>query len=332
MKTYRFLGILVAAVILPLAGCDNVEDEVPDAGNDQKVVVKFTGGWGDGSARTVWNKNDDGFTVTWKGKNDDTPEYDKVGICIRTEGNLSITDIKDNACYHPINSEASSPLEIEQGQEPTLQAGTYNFYSYYPYNSKNDNKPSITSFDISDFWAQKQSAPDNLTHIPKYDLLWAVNQKISITEGTRPSSVNFEYDHLFSCLQFEITNKSDGPVTIKQLKLLDCNINVNCIKNTSLDLITGQMSNPGTPIYITLEIENPSELKVDETQTFWMMICPVNQKTITLELRRNINEGYFSSKEDLITPDMKAEVNYIIKLKLTGTGNYPTLEYNKPAS
>lgn len=322
MKTYRFLGILVAAVILPLAGCDNVENEVPDAGNDQKVVVKFTGGWGDGSARTVWNKNDGGFTVTWKGKNDDTPEYDKVGICIRTGGNLSITD---NACYHPINSEASSPLEIEQGQEPTLQAGTYNFYSYYPYNSKNDNK-SITSFNISDFWAQKQSAPDNLTHIPKYDLLWAANKKISITEGTRPSSVNFEYDHLFSCLQFEITNKSDGPVTIKQLTLWDTDILVGCIRNTSLDLITGKMSNPGTPTYITLEIENPNELEVGETQKFWMMICPVSQKTIRLDLQ-GIDGKILPSKE-LVTPDMKAGVNYMIKLKLTGGEKKLELVYN----
>lgn len=90
------------------------------------------------------------------------------------------------------------------------------------------------------------------------------------------------------------------------------------------------MSNPDTPIYITLEIENPNELEVGETQKFWMMICPVSQKTIRLDLQGTDNNT-FSSK-DLITPDMKAGVNYIIKLKLTGKRNYPTLEYNKPAS
>lgn len=325
MKTYRFLGILVAAVVLPLAGCDNVVDEVPDAGNDQKVVVKFTGGWGDGPARTTWEGTNTGFTVKWKGKNDVSSDdtFDKVGIYAKNINNATVIT---NACYHPTTSEASSPLEIDQGQETALNAGVaYDFYSYYPYN------PGYTTmeFDISGFWEQKQSAPNESTHIPEYDLLRAVST-LSITENTGSSSVNFEYKHLFSCLQFEITNTRKKAITIESLKLNSTGDPKALISPTKLGLASESMHTPYAKS-ISLTISQPKAIEPSETQIFWMMMCPVSNGQVELNMyRRGQNTP---SSITMTTPEMKAGANYIIKLKLTGDEKWsPTLEYNNLAS
>lgn len=314
MKTYRFLGILVAAVILPLAGCDNVEDEVPDAGNDQKVVVKFTGGWGDGSARTVWNKNDNGFTVTWKGKNNNPSGYDKVGIYAYEPGQTSGNKMK--ACYYPTTSGTSASLDRESVANNQLKVGnTYDFYSYFPYY---EDITSTGQKSFGDFFKlQKQSKPDNSDHLPVYDLMFAECTGVTMQDASL-TSVNFTYQHLLTCLQFQIRNDRDKSVKIKQLLLKREGGGI--IPNT-FQVNRGEVEAFGKEAtQLSLKIDTPEELAPNNTQKFWVMIYPVSPVAEDFKIGLSVYiDGYESSyaNMDMDFPStVKAGVNYVIKLKL----------------
>ena len=325
MKTYRFLGILVAAVVLPLAGCDNVVDEVPDAGNDQKVVVKFTGGWGDGPARTTWERTDNGFTVKWKGKNDNPSDYDKVGIYVK-KGSDTVEKF-NNVCYHPTTNEASSPLEIDQGQETALEAGAaYDFYSYFPYYNNGEDKFTEGKKNIeSIFSSQTQLGPDNSDHLPNYDLMFAECKGITIQNGVIPSSVDFTYKHLLTCLEIRIKSvRTNKACQITKLRLTGAKGKNNILPG-SFNTNTGEVSASNNKV-ISLSIPegNWKDLNRNETQRFWVMVYPKQSAAVTLGVYFS-EEGITNKTLSMNFPsDMQPGVNYIINLKL---GN-SSLEYD----
>lgn len=315
MKTYRFLGILVAAVILPLAGCDNVEDEVPDAGNDQKVVVKFTGGWGDGSARTVWNKNDNGFTVTWKGKDKNSSDYDKVGIYAYNEGKTTGNIMK--ACYCPTISGTSAPLEhVSVDPVPQFESGKkYDFYSYFPYYediTSTEKKNIYSSFQI-----QQQSKPDNSDHLPVYDLMFAECTGVTM-QGSSLTSVNFTYRHLLTCLQFQIKNGSSESVKINQLLL---SREVGGIIPNTFQVNSGGVEASDVKAQLFLKIVTPEELAPSETQKFWVMVYPVTENfQIGLSVFKEGKSSAYATKNLQRSAALDPGANYIIKLKLNDNG------------
>lgn len=322
MKTYRFLGILVAAVILPLAGCDNVEDEVPDAGNDQKVVVKFTGGWGDGSARTVWNKNDNGFTVTWKGKDENSSDYDKVGIYAYEPSQTSGNKMK--ACYFPTTSGTSASLDRESEDKNELESGQeYDFYSYFPY----DKDISTTGKkDIySSFKTQHQSKPDNSDHLPALDLMFAECKGVTMQDNNL-TSVNFTYRHLLTCLQFQIKNEGGESVKINKL-LLSCE-GGGIIPNT-FQVNRGEVE-ASDRTQLSLVIDNPEDLTSSMTQNFWVMIYPASPVTEDFKIdlsiyKEGMTESAYATKELQRSAALDPGANYVIKLKLS---NNRIIEYD----
>lgn len=314
MKTYRFLGILVAAVILPLAGCDNVEDEVPDAGNDQKVVVKFTGGWGDGSARTLWNENDNGFTVTWKGKDENSSDYDKVGIYAYEPGETSGNKMK--ACYYPTTSGTSASLDCESVEKNELKLGeTYDFYSYFPYDK---DIPATGKKNIySSFKTQLQSIPNNSDHLPALDLMFAKCEGVTMQDDNL-TSVNFTYRHLLTCLQFQIKNEGSKSVKINQLLLKREGGGI--IPNT-FQVNRGEVE-ASTDTQLFLNIDTPEELAPNNTQNFWVMIYPAeaNSEVFLSVYDEGTTGGSYASKYMNFPSTVAAGVNYVIKLKLSNNG------------
>lgn len=321
MKTYRFLGILVATVVLPLAGCDNVVDEVPDAGNDQKVVVKFTGGWGDGPARTVWTDNGNGFTVAWKGKSDNSSDYDKVGIYAYNDGEKTGNIMK--ACYCPTTSGTSAPLEYVSGnQVPQFAAGKkYDFYSYFPYYEStelSEGKKTIKDF----FKSQKQSKPGNSDHLPAYDLMFAECKGVTMQDASL-TSVNFNYQHLLTCLQFQIRNEEGESVEINQLLLSRKGGGI--IPNT-FQVNRGEVkASDDTQLF--LNIGTSEELASGMTQKFWVMIYPVQEEGFEISLsvfeKGTTGGSAYASKSLKSFAKLNPGANYIIKLKLSnGTIKY----------
>lgn len=319
MKTYRFLGILVAAVILPLAGCDNVEDEVPDAGNDQKVVVKFTGGWGDGSARTVWNKNNDGFTVTWKGKDKNSSDYDKVGIYAYEPGQTSGNKMK--ACYFPTTSGTSAPLDRVSEDKNELESGQeYDFYSYFPYYENTELTQGQKTI-YSSFETQHQSEPDNSDHLPALDLMFAECKGVTMQDDNL-TSVNFTYRHLLTCLQFQI--KNEGSESVKINKLLLIHKNVGGIIPNTFQVNRGEVK-ASDYTQLSLVIDTPEDLTSGMTQNFWVMIYPVSPVTEDFKIdlsiyKEGMTKSAYATKELQRSAALDPGANYVIKLKLSNNG------------
>lgn len=290
-----YYTMLASVMLICATGCSKENTDNNPATPDEPVAghtgvnVQFTAGLG-AETRTSHEsdgKTPEGFVVKWKGYDADQTNYDKVGIvCFKdNNGNASIVNNARNVPYRPTRSGTTSLLEADDVDVSGLNAGnTYNFYSYYPYFMfMHANGLSVYVPDLS---IQKQANPDNNTHLGTYDFLVARQEGVTIESATDPLPVNFKYKHLFTSLQFNVTNGRSTPVKINKITLAKqdgSNLKVKVGYNL---LVASDNSLANDVAALQLSITDPLDLAAGSTQKFWMMMDPTS---ITAGIRLKIS-------------------------------------------
>lgn len=324
--------MFAAAVLLCATGCSKEDTDnnpaIPDepAGGTAGMTVQFTAGLGP-DTRTSHESDGqtpEGFIVKWKGYNDNQTTYDKVGICVGNpeDNNNPVTNAK-NVPYRPTNSSTSSPLEADETPLSGLEAGkTYNFYSYYPYN--NNQFSTLKNVSVPNLKEQTQAAPGDNTHIGTYDFIYAKQEGVTIEEGSNPPTVDFQYKHFFSSLQFNLKNGRSTAVQINKIILeRQDGSKIQIPQKYRFDL--GKASTITYPDFQQLTVTSPADLSANSTQKFWMMLYPAGiegaaELKLSVYLSDNNGNYLYTLKKAVPTGGFEAGYNYTLEMNVKDTG------------
>lgn len=326
-----YYTMFAAAVLLCAAACSKEDTDnnpaIPDepAGGNTGVNVQFTAGLG-AETRTSHEsdgKTPEGFIVKWKGYNDNQTTYDKVGILVENPTTQTSVAGAKNVPYRPTTSAASSPLEADGTPLSGLEVGkTYNFYSYYPY----DNNQSIHfgCVIVPNLKEQTQAAPGDNTHFETYDFLIAQQKGVTIEASSNPPTVDFQYKHLFTSLQFKLKNGRSAAVQINKITLERQDGNKMKIP-TYYSFQVGRVGSTTYFDFQQLTVTSPTDLSANSTQKFWMMLYPASIEDAT-ELKLSVylsdnNGNYlYTLKKAVPKGGFEAGYNYTVEMDVKDTG------------
>lgn len=325
-----YYTMLASVMLICATGCSKEDTdntpagpEEPAAGNTG-VNVQFTAGLG-AETRTSHEsdgKTPEGFVVKWKGYDANQTTYDKVGIvCFKDKnGNASMVNNARNVPYRPTMSGTTSLLEADGVDVSGLNVGnTYNFYSYYPYVMFMHANESVYVPDLS---IQKQANPDNNTHLGTYDFLVARQEGVTIESATDPLPVNFKYKHLFTSLQFNVTNGRSTPVKINKITLAKQDGSKLKVKVGYNLLVASDNSLANDVAALQLSITDPLDLAAGSTQKFWMMMDPTSITAgirLKISIEMTVADGVnctYTLEKVAPTEGFKQGGNYTLKLEI----------------
>lgn len=330
-QTPIYYSMLAAFAFFCAAGCSNDEiDNTPQqpdepAGGNTGVNVQFTAGLGP-DTRTTHEPDgqaQEGFIVKWKGHDADQTSYDKVGILVENPTTQTSVDGAKNVPYRPTTSDTSSSLEADGTALSGLEVGnTYNFYSYYPY--VEDQDINLANETVPNLKEQTQAAPGDNKHIGTYDFIYAQQKGVTIEAGSNPPTVDFQYKHLFSSLQFNLKNGRSTAVQINKITLERQDGSKMMIPDY-YSFQAGKVGSSTQADFQQLTVTSPADLSANRTQKFWMMLDPESIKDAT-ELKLSVylshnDENYlYTLKKAVPQGGFEAGYNYTLEMDVKDTG------------
>lgn len=321
--------LLTAAALVALtAACSNDPDTdgltpgtdpTPDSTDGIPVAIHFGGGMGPETRTTYDPTADGGFIVKWLGyAADNKNRADQVGISAMqhtADGTLAEVTGAKNVRYYATQSGVSSPFEPYGDALTGCTAGnTYTFYSYRPYSS---SATAYNQVGTETLRLQYQSRPNSTDDLSKLDLTYAAVTNVPAGEGTEPLTVNFQYRHALSMLQFELTNNLSESLKVQAIRLARQDGAREIITSGTLSLADGSFPKQSKDYYQELKVTSPSAMSSGATQKFYMMIFPGYAEQ-ELELMVTTDQGtYTLGKTAPAGKGFEAGQTYKVALTLT---------------
>lgn len=158
-------------------------------------------------------------------------------------------------------------------------ANTRNFYAYYPHN---EEKPFVNfsgwdkKFPFSLPNEQTQPGKSDFGHLPGLDILYA-SSTLTLPDGTANNdevvaSLQFNFQHLFALLKYEVTNATSSPLRVDRIAL-DAGTQP-IAGDFQVDSETGNMTVVRPASSIVLNCKGGFTLAAGESVTMYMVAAP----------------------------------------------------------
>ena len=248
--------------------------DTPDATPASAQSPSCQGGvrGGSPSTRTVLTPDEQGgFTVTWRGKDNYPDNCDKIRIRA-TKETVTVPTTGRGKAYVPATSAASSALEPENdGEQLTLPSGgEWTFTAIYGYNAMMGTSLGVYIPSL------EQSAPGNTEHIAAWDFSVATATRTVTAQSNLPQDISLKFEHKLSALQLHVTNQTDAPLTVREIRLSVDNGQITTKKYWDAAAGGWSATNEDKRDYQQLTIANPAELASGgtEAQDFHLLLFP----------------------------------------------------------
>lgn len=247
-KTFRFMAAATAAVAL-LAGCgkeatDNATIATDDGATFLPIDADVTGVCAPQASRTaivagqkvIWSKDDKVgvfapgiYAAYWKLSNKGKQMFSRkellnFPLIVDGEGEESalLTTAPEALTSSTYTNYDGWQWKVAKTDDPA----TRTFWAYYPYTEEKafaNYTGWNRKFPFRLAEEQTQTAPDNMSHIAAYDMLWgkATFDKPDETadKETFAPRVEFRFAHLFSLLKYTVVNSTGAPLIVKSITL-----------------------------------------------------------------------------------------------------------------
>lgn len=330
LRTFALAALTAAATAACSDDTDNGSEPLTPPDGNGGIPVAFTANINPGSdanpagapgTRTVLHPTDNGgFTVTWKGKDNNAVNLcDEIIIWAVKETNVI------RKYYVPSYSAVSSPLEPwdEQNKLILTEPGEWKFTAFCAaHTSPDDNQPySLLS-------AQNQTGPNNTEHIARWDFSVATaKQHIAEAGNEMPQVIDFRFKHMLSALQLHVTNETGAELTVKEIRLALAEEQITCQRTYDIAAENWKTGTEQKSDCLRLAISNSAALASGATdpQKFHMLLfpgCAGKSMTITVITDR----GEYTLKKPAPTDGFKAGTNYTTEITIRNDNLNPSTE------
>lgn len=320
MKTKLSLAGLAIVVGLLAAGCSKQENGdrtgLPEDGTDRYIALDLSVSGQQFPASRTSLEND--HSLSWK-LNDSIAVYaEGVSASYRKErdGNPGkyLTKRKELINFALAAHQADGAAAKFQAPEghadgdyeffgfhwkvsSSYPENTRNFYAYYPHS---EEKPFVNysgwnkKFPFSLPNEQTQPGKSDFGHLPGLDILYA-STTLTLPDGAAnndemSASLQFDFQHLFALLKYEVTNATSSPLRIDRIAL-DAGTQP-IAGDFQVDAETGNMAVVRPASSIVLNCKDGFTLSAGESVTVYMVAAPaiLSGATVRVETDRGQQE------------------------------------------
>ena len=256
MKKIFSLGLMLAALALTCCSKDAVEEQMNPAGAGAfELVADLDGG------RTVA----DGIQTAWA-------VADAINVWTNVSGEKTYTSHGSFA----IAEEDLATSTFRGTLAAELTEASYDWYAFYPYSQYNgysSSSPAKTAYNKIADKAQQQDGNNNQKHIAGANApLYGV--ALDVAAGEKPA---LQFKHLSTLVKVVVTNATDEPISIKNIKF---ETETEKISGTFYTTLTGdptyQSSGDSyTYNYVNLAVTGAENIAAfDGKAEFYLNVCP----------------------------------------------------------
>ncbi len=256
MKKIFSLGLMLAALALTCCSKDAVEEQMNPAGAGAfELVADLDGG------RTVA----DGIQTAWAAA-------DAINVWTNVSGEKTYTSHGSFA----IAEEDLATSTFRGTLAAELTEASYDWYAFYPYSKYNgysSSSPAKTAYNKIADKAQQQDGNNNQKHIAGANApLYGV--ALGVAAGEKPA---LQFKHLSTLVKVVVTNATDEPISIKNIKF---ETETEKISGTFYTTLTGdptyQSSGDNyTYNYVNLAVTGAENIAAfDGKAEFYLNVCP----------------------------------------------------------
>ena len=331
MKKLFVIACAFAAVI----GCQKAEMEQPQENGGARVPLKITAD----IAQTKTTMTNEGGVLksAWKDGDKIYVSTQKAGYYIENTTEYTVSVVDGVATF--TTESGGIPVPTFTSSYPDW---TYQLFADYP--APLSDQLWYRKFSMSA--VQTQSAPGDLSHIEKSNILVALPAETKWGESV--VSVNFTFQHMLSVLQLDLkADKAGVKINKIVVEMLDeSGTDYLVITNGTINLKNeeagnGKITQKGGTNVLQLSLGSDVELPTDEYAQFYMTISPghagqtftvkvVTDMGETLEVgsmkvpaEGSIPQGAKAYKAFTVKAPVKEELDYasVIDLSANGTAN-----------
>ena len=256
MKKIFSLGLMLAALALTCCSKDAVEEQMNPAGAGAfELVADLDGG------RTVA----DGIQTAWAAA-------DAINVWTDVSGEKTYTSHGSFA----IAEEDLATSTFRGTLAAELTEASYDWYAFYPYSKYNgysSSSPAKTAYNDIAFPAQQQDGNNNQKHIAGANApLYGV--ALDVAAGEKPA---LQFKHLSTLVKVVVTNATDEPISIKNVKFetetekISGTFYTNLIEGPSYE----SSGDSYTYNYVNLAVTGEETIAAfDGKAEFYLNVCP----------------------------------------------------------
>ncbi len=323
LRTFALAALTVAATAACSDDTDNGSEPLTPPDGNGGVPVAFTADINPGSdanpagapgTRTVLTPTQDGgFTVKWKGKDDNPDNADKIHIWA-DDGGGTLANNGSPKTYIPSISAVSSALEpLNEGDALTVPgAGEWKFTAIY----------GMQSGIIAHVSPLSQLAPGSTDHIARYDFSVATTKQTVEAGSGMPQNISLKFEHKLSALQLHVTNQTDAELTVKGIRLAVVGGVIYCQKTYDIKNNRWDESKNKTDAYQQLVTYSCPALATGggAAQDFHMPLFPgYGGQAMTITVITDRGE-YTLRKNAPASPGFEAGTNYMTNITIKSSG------------
>ncbi len=216
------------SALVVMASCSKTAGplETLDEGTEASFSATF-----EAPTKVTYTEDDSAVRVAWK-------DSDQIGIWT---ANASAT-INSNCAYKADEAAAESSFSyisraarIHWASETDPQS----FYAFYPYSKDSGSDPHKVNVTLPS--VQTQESANDISHLARYDLMWAAAENKTKSEGEIP----FTFHHAFSVLELDL--QTDTRMKLDAL-IFRCTSNPSAavsFEGATMDLSSGEIDLTG---------------------------------------------------------------------------------------
>ena len=256
---------VIACAFAVVIGCQKAEMEQPQENEGVKVPVQVTAT----IAQTKTTMTNEGGVLksAWK-------DGDELYVRLLFGSNF-VESVKYTASVSGNSVEFITDSEGMAIPDAAYTNAQYRFVAEHPelgysYSNRYANWRQVVVPDV-----QEQSAPGNLDHIAKTNVLYALPVRPTMVKD-QPISLNFEMIHPLSVLQLNLKGSEEG-IKIKNIKvqmLDETGTDFLSISSCQFNQTDGTMQSVKGTNQIQLNLASAAELPIDGYAQFYMTVSP----------------------------------------------------------
>lgn len=302
-----FIALCAFAAVI---GCQKAELDQPLEGEGVKVPLKITATIA--QTKTAMTNENGALKSTWK-------EGDELYVRL-----LFGSEIKQSVKYTAsVSGNSVEFITDSEGMtipDEAYENNQYRFVAEHP-------ELGYSYLTIYANWrkiivpaVQEQSAPGNLEHIAKTNVLYALPVRPDMVKD-QPISLNFEMIYPLSVLQLNLIGEDAG-ICVKGIKvemLDETNEDFLAIESCQFDQTTGNMVSIKGSNSIQLNLASAVELPTDSEAQFYMTVSPGHagqtfKVTATTDMNETIEVGTMKVPADNPIPSgVNAVKSFVVK-------------------